>query len=353
MRFTVGVEGSAVPIPAPESIDELVPFVEALHMVRAGGGVPFTRTLPPKQAGSFGIAVGAADGGRDTRFMIDPAKPFDGPSHHTARMRVAELVVDYFPGPPHPDSRLSYGAVFKASEEADALFALAEPPTHDDWIPKGLSGTARGVVVGARAFVQKQADEYLGLGFQTGGEGGQGLGQLAALLASVVPDRFTRAGVLSKDRTDDIDDDKQRPEKNTGGRVATVDDRYTGGGHTSAGRAPRPVGKARLLGAPALQVHQNRPYFVAAVKVPESGVARVVSVSVDVIIEGGGREGEPPLGAAVPQVIEWRSTSGDVIVPGRSIKLPAGGESDWYVYATYAPDAVVRFRVEQVTADAD
>jgi len=189
MRFAVSVDGSVVPLPEPDSFDELAPFVDALRSVRADRGVPYSRTVPPKHAGSFAMSVGAVDDG-SAPILVTAAKPFGGPSHHVARMRVAELVVDYLPGPLHPDTRLTYGAVFKASEGADALFASSEPPTHDDWVSKGLSGPARGVVMGARAFVQKQLDERLGLGPQAGGSGGQGLGQLSALLASVVPARF-------------------------------------------------------------------------------------------------------------------------------------------------------------------
>jgi hypothetical protein len=175
MRFVVGVNGSDIPVPEPHTFNELAPFVEALLEVRAGDGVAFSRTVPPKHAGTFAMALGAADSA-GTRLLIGAAKPFEGPSHHVARMRVAELVVDYLPGPPHSDPRLAYAGVFKASEDADALFASAEPPTHDDWIAKGLSGTARGVVQGARTFMQKQLDERLGLGPQTGSSGGQGWG---------------------------------------------------------------------------------------------------------------------------------------------------------------------------------
>ncbi|MFG1655378.1 hypothetical protein ACGFIY_02465 [Micromonospora chersina] len=337
MRFTVGVDGSSVPVPAPETLDDLAPFVEALRDVRAGRGTAYARTVPPKRAGSFAMALGAADGG-GRRLLVTAARPFEGPSHHVARMRVAELVVDYMPGPVHPDARLSYGAVFKASEDADALFAHAEPPTHDDWISKGLSGSARGVVLGARTFVQRQLDERLGLGPQAGGTSGQGLGQLSALLAGIVPARLHTGR-----RTEGPDN-----EGRSGGGEGL---RPSGGG--SFGPAPsRRVGKARLTGPPSLRVHQGHPYLVAPVRVPADLQVRIVSVDVEVVVEGGARESEPPLGAALPQVMQWQSANGNVVVEGRSIQVPPGEESDWYVYATYLPDAVVRFRVSQVASGA-
>ncbi|MEU4337178.1 hypothetical protein AB0F59_21470 [Micromonospora lupini] len=338
MRFVVGVNGSRVPVPEPGSFDELAPFVESLHDVRAGKGVSYSRTVPPRNAGSFALALGAAGEG-DTRLVIAAAKPFEGPSHHIARMRVAELVVDYLPGPPHPDNRLSYGGVFKASEDADALFASAEPPTHDDWVAKGLSGSARGVVLGARTFVHKQVDEKLGFGAQAGGSGGRGMGELSALLAGIVP---ARIGV-------------GRDTDGPGGRGGPSSGEVVGpmvGGSSGSGSSSRRGRKPRLTGIPSLQIHHGHPYLVAPVMVPADVTARIVSADVEVVVEGGGRENEPPLGAALPQVMQWQSVTGIVVVSGRSIHVPAGEESEWYVYATYVPDAVVRFRVSQVTSNA-
>ncbi|GAA4570273.1 hypothetical protein [Planotetraspora kaengkrachanensis] len=337
MHFVVGVDGAGVPVPEPDSFDELAPFAEALREVRAGKGAAYSRTVPPKHAGSFAMALGAA-GGESTRLVIAAARPFEGPSHHVARMRVAELVVDYLPGPLHPDPRLAYGGVFKASEDADALFASAEPPTHDDWVSKGLSGAARGVVVGARTFVQKQLDERLGIGPQAGGPGGQGLGQLSALLAGLVPARLS-----GEHKTGDTGHDAG----GFGGGLGS-----NGGNGSNGGTTLRRGGKPRLIGTPMLRVHQQQPYLVAVVKVPAADVARVLSADVEVVLEGGGRESEPPLGASVPRIMQWQSFSGDVVVQDKTIRISPGEESDWYVFATHVPDAVVRFRVSQVTSDA-
>lgn len=337
MRFVVGVNGSAVPVPDPQSFDELAPFVDALREVRAGNGEPFSRTVRPKHAGSFAMALGSADS-VITRLLIDAAKPFEGRSHHVARMRVAELVVDYLPGPPHPDPRLAYAGVFKTSEDADALFALAEPPTHDDWISKGLTGAARGVVQGARTFVQKQLDERLGLGPQSGGSGGQGLGQLSMLLAGIVPARSHQEAK-----------DGESGDGAVGGAPGATSTNRGGGEH--GGSSARRGGRARLHGNPELLVHEGKPYLVAMVKVPAAETARVLAADVEVVVEGGGRESEPPLGAPVPQIMQWQSAAGTV-ARGRTVTIPAGQESDWYVYATHVPDAVVRFKVIQETSDA-
>lgn len=376
MRFVVGVDGSGVPVPQPETFEQLAPFVEALQEVRAGNGVSYSRTVVPRHAGSFAMALGAGDTG-SARLLVEAAKPYDGSSHHIARMRVAELVVDYLPGPPHPDTRLAYGGVFKASTDADALFASSEPPTHDDWVAKGLSGSARGVVIGARTFVQKQLDERLGLGPQVGGPGGQGLGQLSAMLAGVIPARLhlghsdstwsDESTLNDKARSDDA---RPMSDPAHGNDAGGMSDRAMWRGETQPqgqnaatwredttrqreGPVLRRGGRPRIMGTPTLQIHENGPCFVAAVKVPAADFTRVVSADVEVVLEGGGRESEPPLGAAIPQITQWRSVSGEVVASGGTFRLPAGEESDWFVYATYVTDAVVRFKVSQVSSDAD
>jgi hypothetical protein len=348
MRFAVGVDRSEILIPAPESIDELEPYVESLCEVRAGRGISYTRTVPPRNAGSLAVTFGAAL--EDTsRLVVTAAKPYDGSSHHTARMRLAELVVDYLPGPPHPDARFSYGGVFRTSEDSDSLFSSAEPPTHDDWVPKGLSGTARGVVIGAKTFIAKQLDERLGLGAQSGGTAGQGLGQLSALLAGVIPARFGKQPA----------EGHEIHHKSSGSAPSGADGGAEGRGgppdvsEGAIGTAqPRRGGMPRLVGPPMLRLHDGRPLLVATVKIPAAAVPRTVSVDVEVVVDRGGIESEPPLGAARPAVLEWRSRSGDVVVRGQKILAPAGEESDWFVYATHVPDAVVRFRLNQAVADA-
>ena len=339
MRFAVGVDGSQVPVPAPETLDDFVPFVEALRDIREGRGASYTRTVHPKNAGALAVSLCAADS-VSPRSLVTAARPFDGPSHHVARMRVAELVVDYLPGPSHPDTRFGYGGVFRASQLADELFASAEPPTHDDWVSKGLTGAARGVVQGARSFIAKQLDDRWGIGGQSGGSGGQGLGQFAARLANLVPARLaqrddrgtTSSGVSSVSR----------------GAGAGSSEGAIGGGSpgSGAGRLSR-GGSPKLVGSPVLTVHEGRPFLVAKVQVPASDLERVLAAEVDVVVEGGGREGEPPAGATFPQILQWQSAVTGAVVHGASMLLSPGAASDWYVYATYVADAVVRFKVRQ------
>lgn len=340
MRFFVGVDGSRVQVPAPDTLDDLAPFVDALQAVRAGRGTGYNRTVNPKKAGVLALSICVADS-MSNRLIVTSARPFEGPSNHVARMRVAELVVDYLPGAPHPDARFGYGGVFRASEDADELFASSEPPTHDDWVIKGLTGTARGVVQGARSFVLKQIDERFGLGAQTGGAGGQGLGQFASRLADLVPARSVRPERKTADGPGPVN------RSGGGGNVAGTGGN-AGGGTTRTSRG----GPPRLSGAPMLRFHEDRPFLVATVHVPASDTGRLVTAEAEVVVEGGGKEGDPPAGAAVPEVLQWQSVADGTVIDGPAVQLSAGAASDWYVFATYVPDAVVRFRVGQVVHDA-
>jgi hypothetical protein len=341
MRVSVGVEGSRVPIPAPASLDGLAPFVEALMDVRAGRGREYRRTVNPRDAGAVAVALAAPATGAD-RLLVSAARPFDGPSRHVARMRTAELVVDYLPGPPHPDSRFCYGGVFKASEDADELFASAEPPTHDDWIAKGLTGAARGVVQGSRQFVLKHLDEKFGFGGQTGGSGGNGLGQLAARLAGIVP---VRVGASPSRGQGNV---TRNPIREGDSDVRTNHDGTMRGRTTSGVRGGRPM----IIGSPALRVHESTPYFVAAVRIPASDVDRIVTAAVDVVVDTGGTQDDSPVGLETPQILLWRAAVGDSVVNGDRMHLTAGQESDWWLYASHVPDAVVRFRISQDKIDA-
>jgi hypothetical protein len=164
------------------------------------------------------------------------------------------------------------------------------------------------------------------------------------LLAGIVPAQLTGGP------KDDELDDGSVGVGGAGGIGTNGGGGWGGVSGYGGGASPRRGGRPRLYGSPVLQVHDGKPYLVATVKVPAADITRVLLADVEVVVEGGGRESEPPLGAAMPQIMQWQSATG-AIERGRTVRIPAGQESDWYVYATHVPDAVVRFWVSQVTSD--
>ncbi|TFC42962.1 MULTISPECIES: hypothetical protein [Cryobacterium] len=312
MNFAVLVDDVPMELPNPRDVRGLTPFVEALDIVRSGASSTYTRTVTPKVGGSLGIVQVAA---KDYSENSGLARPFDGPSRHVARMRWTELVVDYLEGPEHPDNLLAYAGVFRASTDADAHFALAEPPTHDDWVEKGLSGVDRGVVSGARQFTLKSVNDVLGIGVNVTGESGEGLGALAARLSSLVPTVSSVGASSTK----------------SGGRAG-------GGSH---GQSAQP----RVIQPPAIVLLDGEPYLVARVRLPASEKAQTLVASVVVVVDGGAKETEPPRGAEVPVVLEWQPLDGSEKSLGATLVSRGGREEEWWVVVSYVPDALVRFQV--------
>jgi hypothetical protein len=320
MRFAVEVDGEAIEVPDPTRVTELRPFVDSLTKVRNGDCKLYTRTVAPKVAGQLALSIGASAVVAESNEVVEAARPFDGPSHHIARMRMAELIVDYLPGSPHPDSLLRYAGVFRSTAGSDGYFASAEPPTHDDWVEKGLSGTARGVVQGARNYILKTIDTDLGLGDSATGGQAKGLGALSSRLAALLPP-ITATGPEPR---------RPGPGGGSGGR----------GGATT-----------RIVEGPWLERFGEKLYLIAKVHVPAASVTRTIRAEVSVVVEGGARESDPPAGAATPSVTGWRSQD-DRGASGPNLTVGPNDPTEWWVYSTYVPDAVVRFKVTEGIADA-
>lgn len=333
MRFKVTADGLDVEVPLPESISDLAPFVQALNEIRAGGGVHYNRTVAPKDAGSLSLKLMPSKAS-DTITTADLARPFTGAPHHVARMRAPELVVDYFQGPPHSDARLAYGAVFKASPEADAAFAMSEPPTHDNWVARGLTGTDKGVVQNVTRFLNREVSHIVAPQVATRGDTSRGLGELSVRLGALIPSELR--GWTATAGGDAAGAGEQS------GRA-----RGSGGVADKTGQR-RSVRQPRIVGVPRLEIHRGEPRVVAEVEVPACDSVRKLRAGVDVVVEGGRVEDAPPEGAAVPTIVEWRGSDETQMVEGPILTIEPGGPTRWFVHASYVDDAVVRFRLAEI-----
>lgn len=337
MRFHILVNGKEMELPSPEDLDEFAPLVESLRAVRKEEGTHYLRTVPPRNAGTVAVSLIPASSSNASS-LVDAARPFAAPPHHVARIRNVELVVDYVSCPPCRDTRLAYCGVFKASLDADFAFAAAEPPTHDSWSAGSLSGAAKGVVQNLNRFLMKAVDEIVNPHRPPpGGESSEGLGKLSARLGSLIPGFVALAGRPTKNGSSAAD--------SGGPNGAEFGASNQGGGAAaSVARSRRP----RIVEDPRLEVQGEMLRFVAKVLIPGSQSARSVRAAIDVVLDGGKTEGETPQGAAVPSIIEWQRTDGTERVEGPDVSLPPGNATEWYVYASYVDDAVVRFRVSNL-----
>lgn len=241
--------------------------------------------------------------------LVAAAAPMDGRSHHCARMRQADLVVDYVPGEAHPDEAIQYGAVFRAGQEANGYFAEAEPPTHDDWVVDGLRGTARGVVQLANGFIRDRLRDTGGDTSRPTPTGEAPLGALAGRLAGLV----TAEGDAAEAST------RSRP--GTGGR----------------GQNPRP----RIVEGPELvDGGDGQPLIRAIVQLPDWSEIRVVTAEPAIVLDGG----VEPLGEVGGQaaVIGWRSAVSDSAIDGPELRVVPTSDRRWEVRVRAEPDAVVR-----------
>lgn len=315
LSCSVRSDGFAVQVPDPEETIELAPFVQAYRKLGLPGEhqIPVRRSAP-REIGRFAVVNGMAPLRQNT--LVAAAAPFDGSAHHCARMRQADLVVDYLEGEAAADEMVQYGAVFRASEEADAFFAEAEPPTHDNWVTNGLSGTALGVVRLANAFVRDELRSRVLSSRPTRPVGDVPLAGLAGRLS----------GLLAAD----------------GGAAEPVEP----SGATGHSR-PRPRGP-RFLEEPELVVRNGRVLVRGLVEFPEWVERRTVLARVSVVLGAGSGPEPVDTGLPLPVVGSWTAVETGVRVDGDTLHVGEGIPRLWELLVEPPVDTVVRVDLDVV-----
>lgn len=153
MSVSVRWNSKRIPVPTPESRPPLAGFVQAFQEMaiertddNRPPGFQARRILleRPKVVAGLLATVPIAVRGRavvdDGHFPEDSQSPrsaamIEGPAHHVALLRSPNLVVEYLEGPAAPEASFEWAGVFRSEDALDAVFAMAEPPTHDSWRP--------------------------------------------------------------------------------------------------------------------------------------------------------------------------------------------------------------------------
>ncbi|WP_426564275.1 hypothetical protein ACPPVT_00090 [Angustibacter sp. McL0619] len=348
MRFRVTVEGQDVPMPAPSSIPQLQGFVKALDQVRQGDSTRYERSVAPLHGGDINIQACPADPmrGRDASRIVGSASSISAPYRHIARMRTAELVVDYLEGHEHPDPLLGYVGVFVGSRDADPDFAASEPPTHDDWVERGLTGRARGVVRGSKQFIRNAIAAQLP---QPTGAGSQlaGLGRFASQLAGLASVSGLGVGGVGR-----IDGSVAMSTHDTDAAAAGtgLEGTAPGGASDAAGTAPkrRRAERPSIIHGPVVELHGGEPMVVAHIKLPAASTPRRLSLTPHVVLEGGGRESEPPAGLGAPDVVGWWPLNGSAwLANGPNVTVAPAATADVLgVAVRYTADVTIRFELD-------
>lgn len=309
-------DGFTTEVPDPEKVLDLAPFVKAYRALSEEGQfeVP-ERKADPKEIGRFAVRKGMTSPRPDP--LVAAASPIGSRAHHCARMRHADLVVDYFKGEALTDEALQYGAVFRASPEADRFFAESEPPTHDDWVVSGLRGTTRGVVQLANSFITKRLRDEATPTSAVAPSGDAALASLAGRLSGLM----TAEGDLAQ--------------------ASQPRDTPTGGRRSSGG--------PRFLDAPRLIEENDVPVILGLVQFPSWASTRVVVAEPAIVLDSGVEASTG--GPGSPAVIGWRSTEQDPPVSGSEIIVERSTDRIWELRVKPPTDAVVR--VNLVVRDAE
>ncbi len=299
-----------ISIPDPEELPALAPFVAAYREVTEGREFQAPlRKSRPTDVGRFALKRGMSPAWSDE--TVSAAAPFDGRAHHCALMRQADLVVNYRAGEPMSNELLQYGAVFRASSEADVHFTEAEPATHDDWVLPGLTGTSRGVVQLALSFIRNELRGATGPSNDRSGGSSDPLGHFAAQLA----------GVISAAEGD----------------TATA--------ATTSGSGPRPPSGSRsraprFVQRPALVLENGHPMVRAIVELP-TGVEATVVELIPLVVTSDGVDRDPTTGP-MPEVVGWTGVESSHTVDGPRLVVDAATERRWTVRVRPVPDTVTR-----------
>lgn len=159
ITFSVKVNDRSVEMPRISDIPVIADFADALDGVASRRGTNYKlKKYEPRVLGEFITSWVFKDRRYHSAAVksIVAASPLEEPYCHIARMRQAELVVDYLKCQPIASTEIGYVGVFRATADSDDAFAAAEPPTHDDWATGQLTGDDRGIVQNARTFINER-----------------------------------------------------------------------------------------------------------------------------------------------------------------------------------------------------
>ena len=191
-RLTVRLQilGEDQQLPVPEDCPPLDHYAAALRNIREGRR-DRTKAISSRHGVTGHLAIVHGIRSRRNPNVAQPDGAMVSQAHAIALMRPVELVVKYLEGPPLPDERVEWAGVFVCStdDEVERAFAAAEPPTHDDWLPKMLpGGKAKLIVSQTMRALKSHADTYFQPKPASGadGQGATPLAKTAALLGKLL-----------------------------------------------------------------------------------------------------------------------------------------------------------------------
>lgn len=332
MSFCVRWQGAELPLPQDQPELDLLKqaFVAASTKQSSGGATleAISSQRPKKLLGHVALVRQ-----RPTAAATAPiAEPVDmdagsrerelrRPLHHIAVMRAPNFVVKYVEGPAVPYELAEYAGVFRVDAEADAAFARAEPPTHDDWVPDLLLDPAEKTYVRVAHRRLKEVVEAFAAPhpIEPAATGAHSVAGFSRLLGGLVPS-------LSPDAASPARPTSRPP----GGRGQSG----TGGGFAGAPQVA-------FVGEPTTELVDGTPAMIARFTVSGRASELVQVVALPKVVVADGFESDPPEGSQQPRVLRWLRPDGSAAAAGIvscAVPVDAGV---WTIVVSIPPDAMI------------
>lgn len=384
LKFRLVDQGKKVGVPDPATHQRLRVFVESMNVLRSGGAEsdPFADEFAiecrnPKQ--HLGTLVLKRDPVQ--RISLPDHRPSPRGAvltsdslHHVALMRNAELVVKYQAGPePALGAAFGYGGAFRCATSVDQMFRDSEPPTHDEWIPKSLTGRAKTFVGVSMTRIKDCCSEFAGLSTGSAAELDTGeipLGEFADSLGGLLHGfdgiGARRSPTSSKARSGAKNSPKSRPVRSqeeapwvegeassrAAGEVGSSDS-------TSATEkesdepivkpAPKPAFRRTKDPRPMLD-ERGGAVIAYPFELKSNGNDVRLTASVEVMTHDGSQvESDPPKGFAKPEVVAWIAPTGKTTWTADAESDSDTADGEWIALVPLAPDLMLSVDLE-VTA---
>lgn len=289
IEFSISVEGQELEFPELSRTPVLDKFSEALDGIHFLEGESFVMKSHAK-LGILGrislqhVIEAMLPTESDTTISIMQDSPVQPPYRHVARMRQAELVVDYLQGDPMPVSEVGYVGAFVASRTTDDYFAQAEPPTHDAWETGTLTGAARGIVQRSKSFIRETCSKQVESRAGRRSKAVQGLSRLSTSLGALIQGAPGSRAVVSS---------SHKPSS-------------SGSGSSGKGRSGQ---NWKVLEHSRVVIRDGKPFVECSVEIDEQFSGCYLLAEPTVILARGKREkpDDAPAGSRNLSVIGWFS----------------------------------------------
>lgn len=331
MRFAVVCDGLPHPVPDPRETRPLNMFVAAYEAMNGRGGKDLECRNPIRLLGRLGLVkriMPPLEASRAQRML-----GIENMIHHVCLMRPAELVVTYHPGAKPPSVHQGYAGVFRADDSMDEIYAKAEPPTHDAWNPQSLDKREGTFVRTTFRRITEAVDDLLSLTGTAGAAASKAaLGAASMHFSGLVGGAWGLGGATDYSKPGSTVPPRSRPQDRSLRRGGSAPDSRIDASPESVDGERSHSGEDPVRGRPRV-TYVSDPYYadlgdetvlVQEFRLP-APVPQRVRIDLGVTLPGSsGRETDPPVGAAMPELIGWEDETGRLHA-GASCVMEGGG----------------------------